>query len=287
MNVLNKSPVGDLAEIIQAFIQYKRSLGYKYKLEESLLYRFSLFSCAYKIPNQSIPKNLVDDWIIRRSGESPRTQALRVSSINVFLKFAADNGYNVSLPQKSKKSSSAYIPYIFTNEEIKRFFYACDHIPYYPGTHKHIILPVFFRLLYGCGLRTSEAINLKCRDVDLANGVIIVRNGKFNKDRLAPMSSSLINVMSGYNKLFNQSSKDNDFFFRSKTLRPLSRHYIYHRFRDILVESGISHGGKGKGPRVHDLSYPNLNKIQTFFSKMLKFKDFDKKRFGFFLLHFQ
>ncbi|WP_412766193.1 tyrosine-type recombinase/integrase [Schinkia azotoformans] len=170
----------------------------------------------------------------------------------------------MSLPQKSKKSSSAYIPYIFTNEEIKRFFYACDHIPYYPGTHKHIILPVFFRLLYGCGLRTSEAINLKCRDVDLANGVIIVRNGKFNKDRLAPMSSSLINVMSGYNKLFNQSSKDNDFFFRSKTLRPLSRHYIYHRFRDILVESGISHGGKGKGPRVHDLSYPNLNKIQTF-----------------------
>lgn len=255
MNAFNKSPVGDLAEIIQAFIQYKRSLGYKYKLEESLLYRFSLFSCSYTIPNQSIPKNLVEDWIRRRSGESLRTQALRVSSINVFLKFASENRYDVPLPQKIKRNSSIYIPYIFTNEEIERFFYACDHIPSYPGTQKHIILPVFFRLLYSCGLRVSEATNLKCQDVDLANGVIIVKNGKFKKDRLVPMSNSLFEVMSRYSKLYNQSCKNNDYFFRGKNLKPLSRHYIYRRFRDILVECGISHSGRGKGPRVHDLRH--------------------------------
>ena len=62
-----------------------------------------------KIINQSIPRDLVDDWIRKSPEEPSRTLALRVSSINVFLKFATDNGYNAALLQNTKKSSSNYI----------------------------------------------------------------------------------------------------------------------------------------------------------------------------------
>ena len=65
---------------------------------------------SMKIINQSIPRDLVDDWIRKSPEELSRTLALRVSSINVFLKFATDNGYNAALLQNTKKSSSNYIP---------------------------------------------------------------------------------------------------------------------------------------------------------------------------------
>ena len=40
MDILRRTPVGELSEIIQKFVRHKRSLGYKYLLEEDLLYRF-------------------------------------------------------------------------------------------------------------------------------------------------------------------------------------------------------------------------------------------------------
>jgi len=253
MNTLRRIFVGELREIIKKFLIHKKSLGFKYILEEDLLYRFSIFSLKYKIPAQTIPRQLVEDWIKIVPGESRRTQKIRFSCMNVFLRFASDNGYHITLPQKLRKNTSIYIPYIFTENEIVRFFHSCDNICPYPGSQKHIIIPVIFRLLYGCGLRISEVSKLKHRDVDLHNGVLVVREAKFGKDRLVPMSRLLIQIMQQYNMLINYSCKKNDFFFRSKNLKPISRHWIYRRFRDILRMSHISH--KGKGPRAHDLRH--------------------------------
>ncbi len=47
-----------------------------------------------------------------------------------------------------------------------------------------------FRLLYCCGKRISEVLQLKVEDMDLGSGVLIVRVGRFNKDRLVPMAPS-------------------------------------------------------------------------------------------------
>ncbi len=53
-------------------------------------------------------------------------------------------------------------------------------------------MPLLFRMLYGCGLRISEALNLKVRDVDMDAGVLTIWDGKFNKDRLVPLSDELL-----------------------------------------------------------------------------------------------
>ena len=58
--------------------------------------------------------------------------------------------------------------------------------------------------------------------------------------------------------------KDTDYFFMAPDHTMISPNTIYGKFRVYLKIIGISHGGKGQGPRLHDLRYPNLNKIQTF-----------------------
>jgi len=255
MDLLRRMPVGGLSEIIQKFVQHKRSLGYKYHLEEDVLYRFSLFSLPYEIAEGTIPKELVDDWVRHIPGEAWSNQRIRSDGMSVFLRFAADNGYRVTPPPKARRHASSYIPYIFTEDEVVSFFHACDRMRPYPGTNKHIIVPVIFRLLYGCGLRVSEVSSLKCQDVDLNHGILVIRDAKFGKDRLIPMSDSLREAMYQYNSLINQDCKNDDFFFRSKSLRSISRGWIYRRFRDVLRECGIPHQGKGKGPRAHDLRH--------------------------------
>lgn len=60
------------------------------------------------------------------------------------------------------------------------------------------VFPVLFRIFYGCGLRISEALNLKVKDVDLENGIIAVYESKNNNDRLVPLSNNLKNILTDY-----------------------------------------------------------------------------------------
>jgi integrase len=134
----------------------------------------------------------------------------------------------------------------------------------HPLSNQHMSCPLLFRLLYCCGLRISEAINLKISDVDFENGVLLIKNSKFGKDRLIPVSAPLADMFVRYHTLFNRNHVPQDYFFRNKKGTPLHKKTVYKIYRDLLWKAGISHGGKGIGPRLHDFRYPNLNKIQTF-----------------------
>lgn len=252
---LKREPQGELSELIRKFISHKRTLGYKYVIEEDNLYRFSVFSLSYHIVDKEVPSALVNDWVARIPGETFSTQRIRASSLTVFLKFAAGYGYHVVLPPKLKRNARNYVPYIFSEEEITRFFRSCDAIDPYPGTSRHLMLPAIFRVLYGCGLRVSEISNLKYEDVNLDKGVLVIQDGKFSKYRIVPLSASLTGHLRLYSTLAHRSREAHSWFFESKRLQPVTRGWIYRQFRRILVQAGIHHGGKGKGPRAHDLRH--------------------------------
>jgi len=55
--------------------------------------------------------------------------------------------------------------------------------------------------------------------------------------------------------LFNGNSLSEDFYFRKKNGTSLTRDWIYEVYRKLLWKAGISHGGKGKGPRLHDMRH--------------------------------
>jgi len=100
--------------------------------------------------------------------------------------------------------------------------------------------------------------------VNLENGILTIREAKFGKDRLIPVSKSLLDRCRKYRETVIPWAMDDDFFFMAPDRTMLSPNTVYGRFRRILWDAGIPYGGKGHGPRLHDLRYPNLNKIQTF-----------------------
>lgn len=226
----------------------------------------SVFTINYVVNDYEISTQMIEEWLSLRKGEKVATQRSRCHCTLQMLNYAREHGYHVRLPEMAKFHVSEYIPYIFTQCEIEKLFYASDHIKPYPGSMRHFIVPVLLRLIYGCGLRASEAANIKCSDVDFSCRVITIRDGKLGKDRLVPLSDSLAKIMQQYYLRFHESSDSENYFFKGKYNEKLNRSTIYHWFRYCLETAGIPHYGKGIGPREHDLRHSfcvhSLKKMQ-------------------------
>src|SRR5260370_1236186 len=98
---------------------------------------------------------------------------------------------------------------------MEKFLQAVDALkPRAVSPLRHLIMPEVFRLLHGCGFRIGEVLKLRVRDVDLNQGIITVRQGKFRKDRLVPPALPLVNRLRKYAAHFEKRSPDAIFFPR-------------------------------------------------------------------------
>ncbi|MCL2674680.1 MAG: tyrosine-type recombinase/integrase [Defluviitaleaceae bacterium] len=250
---------GILAPHCEAFIAEKRAVGYTYRSEAEILGEFSRFSVGFDIPPNTLTESVVKAWIAQRPIESDRTRYHRFSIVKLFAEYLLRMGYPAYVPSVTEigKRHEKFVPYIFTHDEIKRFFLAADSMhPYWKTSapRRHQVMPVLFRLLYCCGLRVSEATGLLGGDVDLRAGILTIRDSKFNKNRYVPMSEEMTSICVRYAKTRLVSDTD-DWFFAARHGGRYGNRTVYTAFRELLLEAGISHGGRGKGPRVHDMRH--------------------------------
>ena len=100
----------------------------------------------------------------------------------------------------------------------------------------------------------QEGLKLRVRDVDLSQGIVTVRQGKFRKDRLVPLALSLVNRLRKYAASLENRPLD-AILFPAPDGGPFSLRTVYGLFRKLLLKCGIAHAGRGKGPRIHDLRH--------------------------------
>ncbi len=157
-----------------------------------------------------------------------------------------------------------HAPYIYTEQELKELFIQIDAWKLASKSHgnRKLVDPLLFRMLYGCGLRITEALNLKASDVNLVEGVLSIRMAKNNKERFVPMVSSLVERCKTYVKEMHIDNTPDAYFFPGRHEGCYDKSTIYIRFRQYLWKAGISHCGNGLS--IHHFRYPNKNKIQTF-----------------------
>jgi len=247
-----------LAEMIQGFVLEKQALGYKYGKTASALKRFDDFCILIGHQRVGLPKELVLQWTEKKPFESESTHHGRITLMRMLSKYLVRLGYEAYLyPERTGSAGcESYHPYIFSEVELARFFTQVDQCPpSMSSPNRHLILPLLFRILYGCGLRISEAVHLKVKDVNPVEGTLTLREAKFGKDRLVPMSGSLGSRCQTYQETMHRTSEPDHFFFPSPYGGHCQEGTIYQYFRRFLWQAGISHGGRGKGPRVHDFRH--------------------------------
>lgn len=245
------SPLG---KWMRRFIDEHQACGYCYVTESYRLRRFDRFLSAAGLKTEALPHELVVQWATKRSHESPTTQCLRIAIVRRFSQFLVHHGIPAYVPESTlAKASERFTPRIFTREEVRRLLAAADRVPRDGrAPWRHYIMPELMRLLYGCGLRLGEALRLTSADVDLDNGVLRIRESKFRKDRLVPMAPSQTARVQRY--LLRIGGRDtNAIFFPAPDGGRYSHQAVYEAYRQLLRTAGISHEGRGRGPRIHDL----------------------------------
>ena len=109
-------------------------------------------------------------------------------------------------------------------------------------------------LLATAGLRISEALHLTLQDVDLEHSVLSIRQSKFRKSRLVPVSAGTADMLRRYRDLrvAVAPTGPDEAFFVSGRGKAYSTSYVQGIFRDIAIQAGLR-GPTGRGPRLHDL----------------------------------
>ena len=245
------------AVYIVELILKKRALGYKYIAQEQTLKKFDNF-CLNNFPNEmQLTKEIVDTWGIKTPTESNGTLRGRMTVVKHLaqhMNYYGENAYvclMYDLPKEIK-----YPSYIYSDTEIKKLFYEIDNCHYSAIVpNRHFIMPVLFRLLLCCGLRIGEALDLKINDVDLGNGILTIRDSKNNNDRLVPMSLDLTEMCNEYYSNVHKKYINTAFFFPGIDGERIPTMNVYANFRRFMLKAGISHGGRGKGPRIYDLRH--------------------------------
>ena len=251
---------------LQAFVEQKQAAGYTYRGNIGKLRIFDDM-VAEKFPDAStVTKEMNNSWISLRS-IYPRTLLNDANAVRQFSKYL--NGIGVEayvLPYGSLKVPPRYEPHIYTDKEKVAFFRSIDECKWtkYSPTKSYVV-PMIFRMIYCCGLRSSEARKLYRNDVDLETGKVFIRASKFWQERIIYTSWDLLENLRDYEAVISKVMPDRIAFFPNRKGQFFSSSVIddwFHEFWDPLPEASRI---VGNSPRVHDWRYPNLNKIQTFF----------------------
>jgi len=244
-----------LQKLGEDYIAHKRAGGIKAHKEAQIILRFVKLAESYDSTLTSVTKELAEIWENLSPNESPPNQRLRIGVVRRFAEYLnARNILSYVYPYR-RSAAHEFKPYIFTNEELARFFTACDNTLSPHLKTRCEIVSLIFRMLYATGMRLSEATNLTVRDVDLVQGVVRVNDTKFGKERLLPVDDALLARIKRYsNNVLTFMGQDSP-FFPNPQKGFYSSGNIYSLFRDRLWAAKISHGGKGAGPRIHDLRH--------------------------------
>jgi integrase len=151
---------------------------------------------------------------------------------------------DVAEPALPKRERRVYIPHAFTDEELANFFSACDSLPWGTTHEQHsrkLTVPVFFRLLYSSGMRTTEARMLAVGDVDLNGGVIDVRRSKGYDQHYVVLHDEMAGLMSRYDAAISSICPDRHYFFPARNNGFHNRCWVQDNFRELWRKHNGSH----------------------------------------------
>jgi len=246
-----------LSEAVAQYIAYKQSMGMRFHTEARTLRSFC--RTIGDVAMADIKADRVYAYIAG-SGPVTRFWHRKHEALRGFYRFAIGRGYTdvFPLPKLVPKPPPAFVPYIYSRDELRRLLDAaticenqCSKLQ--PHTCRMLIL-----LLYGAGLRISEALALTLADVDLAAAILTIRESKFYKTRFVPLGPDLTGALAAYavRRSTDYTADPEAPFFVSRTGAPLKRRTAENIFRRLCARAGVKRDDGGRfQPRLHDLRH--------------------------------
>lgn len=199
---------------LDAMLDYRAARGYKRKTYLPGLLKFDGF-CTDNFPQSTqLTREIVHAWLDSKTIASHGLTgaAGTIRQFGKYLNAVDEEAY--ILPDKFAPCRTAFVPHLFTDDELSALFAEIDRLPQNRNEpFLHEIAPVLFRMTYTCGLRPNEGRGLLTVNVDLATGEILITNTKKNKERIVVMGDEMLSLCRRYNARRNIFSNGSPYFF--------------------------------------------------------------------------
>ncbi|MFQ5937590.1 MAG: tyrosine-type recombinase/integrase, partial [Acidiferrobacterales bacterium] len=174
-----------VSQVVEEYVGLKQAMGSRFHAESVILKAFS--KAMEDAPLAEITAKQVMAYI---AGTGPVTRFWhrKHEALRGFYRFAIGRGYTQScpLPDKLPRPSRAFTPYIYSSDELRRLINETEQCVSSRTKLQAPTLRTLLLLLYGAGLRISEALCLTPQDVNLAKSLLTIRESKFYRTRLVP-----------------------------------------------------------------------------------------------------
>jgi len=244
-----------LSITVATYVAYKQSLGMRFATEARTLKSFcrnlgDIDACEVEADRVCA--------YLASNGPVTRFWHRKLDALRGFYRFAIARGYASCspLPLTLPVEPPAFVPYIYSRDEIKRLLAATagrERCNLSSLTCRTLLL-----LLYGTGLRISEAISLDLADVDLDARLLCIRESKFYKTRLVPTGPDLTGVLAQYAAERNKRPPTDlgaPFLLTQRGQR-LSRAGAENAFKQLRERAQVRREDSARyQPRLHDLRH--------------------------------
>lgn len=207
--------------------KYSRDISLIYNSESTKKNYISQIKCflshfSKEVEPKSISNDKIKNWLLEASTVNSRKH--RLCAINSFYRIT------VNMPSKITRipypKSEKKLPVVLSQIEMQSMFNVCENTK-----HKTILA-----ILYSCGLRVSELINLQWKNIDRSRMIINVINGKGNKDRQVMLPKQLIPLLEKYYREY----KTKDYILVGQKSNQYSARSVGEVIKQLAEKAGIS-----------------------------------------------
>mgnify|MGYP001595739565 CR=1 FL=1 len=249
-----------LADGIERFVAYKRTLRRRYDTEERQLRLFDRFLSRQALtrPDEITPA-VLNTFMNARSWRRPRSYNQMLGILRRLFDWLVTHEVlpHSPLDIAPRRETARRIPYLFTAAEARRLLDLAGSLPDNPSAPRRgPTYRLVFALLYALGLRVGEAARLRHRDIDFERQLLVIHGTKFGKTRLVPFGPKLGTELRQYVALRADHLRAPDApvfsFTRRGAIHPGTISQTFHHLvprLGLVVPAGVA------PPRAHDMRH--------------------------------